>query len=419
MSRLRDVARPSVPPRALASGRVNPRRRVQHMAPFLWSGAGKAISALVCDQRQYLDVSVVTSPASGELRNWPEYERSVRRARIPHHHIDLFHRDPATFWGAVDAVASRLSARRPDVIHAHAGVSTAVALLARERLGEFVPVVSHVYSWGIGRPAWMNAMDLWAHRQADVVVCSARSYERLLLDAGVARARLRFVPWGVTVTTDVGAAKGRRAEARSIAHLAPASRGERAHGAFVLGTVGRIEPRKNQLGLVEAFARLATTVPGARLELVGPAADAAYAATLTERVQCLGLGSRITVHGHVDDVARVVRGWSLYVSLSSDEGQGLAVLEAMAMGVPVAALIVPGVEDYLRDGETGFALASAAPQRVAASLTRLIATPGALGRVARNAVRMVDRRFSWAHTVSAIDAIYAEVLDGATRTRQT
>lgn len=425
MPRIRDLGSLPGRHRPPAPARRGPTRRVLHVAPFLWSGAGKAITALLSDQCGRFDVSLVTSPASGALRNWPEYDRALQRARVQHRRIDLFHRDAATFWGAVDALARHLHETRPHLLHAHAGVPTAVALLARDRLDRRIPVVSHVYSWGPGRPAWMNSMDLWAHRQADVVVCSARSYERLLLNGGVARARLRLVPWGVAVVAGEGEGKRRRAglEARAadacgLTRLADTAPGESARSTFVVGTVGRIEPRKNQLALVEAFARLATKHPGARLELVGPAADAAYAATIAERVRLLGIGSRVTVHGHVDDVARVVGGWSLYVSLSSDEGQGLAVLEAMAMGLPVAAASVPGVEDYLRDGLTGFVLPGGSAARVATNLARLMRDSGGLARVARNGARMVQRRFRWAHTVDAIDAIYAEVMASSPEPRE-
>ena len=97
--------------------------------------------------------------------------------------------------------------------------------------------------------------------------------------------------------------------------------------------MGRIEPRKQQLQLVEALARVRQTHPNARLELVGPIADAAYAERVRHAIARHRLADAVTLTGRIRDVAARVRKWDLFVSLSSDEGQGLAVQEAMALGV--------------------------------------------------------------------------------------
>jgi len=88
-----------------------------------------------------------------------------------------------------------------------------------------------------------------------------------------------------------------------------------------------------------------------------------------------------------------MRRWAAYVSLSSDEGQGLAVLEAMAAGVPVVALAVAGIEDYLTHERTG------------------LAARATLMHVDR-ARAMVQRRYAWARTVAQIDEIYRRLSSG-------
>jgi glycosyltransferase involved in cell wall biosynthesis len=366
---------------------VPARLRVLHAAPYLWSGAGRVISDLLVAQHQRHTVALVTSPRSGELRNWPAYERRIAAGRIRHDRIDLFHRDAATFWPAVAAMQRTIVSFRPDVIHTHAGTPTAVAALARESSGTTMPIVSHFYSWGLGRPEWMNAMDLSAFAAADIAVCSAKAYREILLHGGITKRRLRMISWGLPD----------EAFARVNALHAP---------THVIGTLGRIERRKGQLDLVRAFARLRRRCPALRLEIVGPVAEEHYAEAIRETIEASHLADSVTLTGHVADPHRYVRRWSVYVSLSSDEGQGLAVLEAMAAGVPVVALAVAGVEDYLTHEQTGLAARTRRPAYVAGLVQRLLDEPRLAQRLSRRARTMVEARFSWARTVEQIDDIY-------------
>ncbi len=361
---------------------------ILHVAPFLWSGAGRVISALCAAQVRHRPVVLVTTARHDGLSDWPSYRRQLARAGVRHVDIDTFQRDAATYWTSAARLAALIDELRPGVIHAHAGTPTGLAALARDIAGSRVRLVGQMYSWGPDRPAWMNTQDLWAFRQADVVVSSAHAYSRLLRAGGVTARRLSYLPWGLDLAT-----------------LPCRTTTDQPTGAPVLGCVGRIEPRKNQVALVEAFARLRPSVPEARLELVGPVADAAYARQLTDTIARLQLGHAVHVAGQVRDVSRLVRRWSLFVSLSADEGQGLAVLEAMALGVPVAARAVAGIEDFLLDGRTGWTVPCRGTAATAAVLGAAL-TDRRRARIVQRARAMVEARYDWTKMVGAFDGLY-------------
>jgi len=362
---------------------------VLHAAPYLWSGAGSVITRLIESQQGRHAVGVITSPGRRELRNWPAYDRRIARSGAWRRRIDLFHRDDATFWTAVSAMRQAIEEFEPDVLHTHAGTPTGVAILARSASSRpEVPIVAHFYSWGLGRPQWMNDMDLWAFGRADAAICSARAYREILRTGGVRASRLRLIPWGLSQGTRPRTTLRREQ---------------------VIGTLGRIERRKGQLDLVRAFARVRLTQPDARLEIVGPIAETAYADQIRAAIAQLGLRRAVTLTGHVDDPARVVRRWSAYVSLSCDEGQGLAVLEAMSLGVPVVALRAPGIEDFLVDGHTGLCANRKTPNEISTLVSRLLDDHDLSSRVASKAAAMVRRRYSWQRTVQQIDALYRQV----------
>jgi glycosyltransferase involved in cell wall biosynthesis len=239
----------------------------------------------------------------------------------------------------------------------------------------------------------MTEMDLSGHRQADVVMCSADAYEQQLLDGGVRRRRLVNLRWGLAPSTV--AATTRRASRHAASPR--------------IGLVGRIEPRKGQLELIRGFALVKRQLPDAALELVGPVADQRYAARIREEVRRRGLQRSVRMWGQVRSVPLIVSTWNLCVSLSSDEGQGLAILEAMALGVPVAARPVAGIEDYFRPGMNGVALPSARARDVADAVVSALRDPGRQAWMARRARAQVRRRFSWERTVLAIEREYERV----------
>lgn len=361
---------------------------ILHVAPFLWSGAGRVITDLCREQRRRGPVTLVTTGRHGPLADWPAYRRALTRAGVAHVTLDTFHRDAASVWTSAGRLATLVATLGPRAIHGHAGMPTGIAALARDIAGVRVPLVGQMYSWGPDRPAWMDTQDLWAFRQADTIVSSAHAYSRLLEAGGVPRRRIVYLPWGL----QLGTLPFRQADAPRA-------------GPPVVGFVGRLEPRKGQLDLVEAFADLRRRVPGARLELVGPPADEAYAHAIATTIRRRRLDDAVTVTGRVPDPARRVRHWSLFVSLSDDEGQGLAVLEAMALGVPVLARPVAGIEDFLVDGRTGWAVPGGTARTVARAMQHALTAPDRAA-VIRRARAMVERRYDWAGMVGAFDGLY-------------
>jgi glycosyltransferase involved in cell wall biosynthesis len=368
-------------------------RRIVHVTPFLWSGAGGALVRLAEAQRASgSEVTVVTTGRSRGGSDWPAQRQRLRRAGVAHVRLDFFAREPNVFWPSVDALNRLLARKRPDIAHAHAGVPACALAVCRDRGPWRGAVVAHLNSWGVGRPGWMDTMDAWGLARLDRVICIARAYQVRLAQLGVARARLRYVPWGVDLLE-------RMPEPRAASEARP-----------IVGFVGRIEPRKNQLAVIEAFARVRRTWPDLALELVGPVADHAYADTVRQAITDAGLDDAVRLTGAVPDVAPFVRRWCAFVSASVDEGQGLAVLEAMALGVPVVAAKTRGIEDYL-DMATGVVVARSTPVALARGLGQVLARPGQTLARLKRARRLVVRRYRWPVALDALAGVYAGVLE--------
>ncbi len=125
-------------------------------------------------------------------------------------------------------------------------------------------------------------------------------------------------------------------------------------GTFVIGTVGRLWPVKDQANLIRAFAhlnrRLARGREILRLVLIGDGPERSSVQRLAEE---LGVADQMWITGWREDVPALLRGLDLMVNPSKAEGTPLTILEAMAVGLPVVATRVGGVADLVDEGVTG------------------------------------------------------------------
>ncbi|HKW94729.1 MAG TPA: glycosyltransferase, partial [Methylomirabilota bacterium] len=139
--------------------------------------------------------------------------------------------------------------------------------------------------------------------------------------------------------------------------------------ALVLATVARFDPIKALDVLLRALPLIAARLPTAQLLVVG---DGPERDRLHALARGLGLGGRAVFTGAVPDAVRLVALADLYVTASRREGMPLAVLEAMACGLPVLATRVPGHTDVVQDGVTGALVPADDPAALAEAAVRLL-----------------------------------------------
>ncbi len=177
---------------------------------------------------------------------------------------------------------------------------------------------------------------------------------------------------------------------------------------FQIGFVGRLEEVKNPLGLVKAVEILRDRGLETVLTIVG---DGSQRAILEAEVRKLRLSDGVVFAGFdprpFDRLAEV----DLYVQPSISEGFGLALVEAMSMGIPVLATAVGGTPEIIRDGYNGWLLAGTTPEDIADGIERLSTVEdGMLEIVGKRARESVVERFSPAAYFAACDAFYERLL---------
>lgn len=177
-------------------------------------------------------------------------------------------------------------------------------------------------------------------------------------------------------------------------------------GPYVL-FIGRLQPRKNLVRLIEAFAHLAPDRPDLSLVLAGPAGW--LAEPIRARVRELSLETRVLFPGYIAeaDKAALLSGAQVFAYPSLYEGFGFPVLEAQACGVPLLASNTSSLPEVVGDG--GLLVDPLDEAAIVAGLARLL-DDVMLRRtlVALGSANL--RRFSWEATAQTVLAVIKNLL---------
>jgi glycosyltransferase involved in cell wall biosynthesis len=158
--------------------------------------------------------------------------------------------------------------------------------------------------------------------------------------------------------------------------------------------IGRADdPRKNIGLLLTAFETIRTEMPAIRLVLVG-------------RPPLGRLPPGVTATGEIDDVADALRGSTIMVLPSLQEGFGIVVAEALACGVPVVTTPCGGPEELIRASGGGVVLSGFTADELSAELVKLLRDPDALGRMRVGGRHYVER----VHSPDAFRTLLDEAL---------
>jgi len=135
---------------------------------------------------------------------------------------------------------------------------------------------------------------------------------------------------------------------------------------FVIGTVGRIQPVKDQFTLLKAFAELVQSNARLRLAVIG---DGPLLGDLRRFAETLGIAKLTWLPGAIGNIPDALRSFDIFVLPSLSEGISNTILEAMASGVPVVATAAGGNLELIEDGYCGRLF----PPGDVATLVRLLA----------------------------------------------
>jgi glycosyltransferase involved in cell wall biosynthesis len=183
---------------------------------------------------------------------------------------------------------------------------------------------------------------------------------------------------------------------------------------ILVGTVGHLAPIKGHDVFVRAAALISARRPEVQFVVIGedksPQMD--HRRSLESLVAELGLSRIVTMPGWRDDMPAALSSLTMFVSAARSEPFGLAIVEAMAAGLPIIAAASEGAMEIIEDGFSGKLVPLDDPEAMAQAINDLLDDPLERSRLSRNAMLAARERYSLARMASDTERVYREVLLG-------
>ncbi|OGT33676.1 MAG: hypothetical protein A2W28_03110 [Gammaproteobacteria bacterium RBG_16_51_14] len=174
-------------------------------------------------------------------------------------------------------------------------------------------------------------------------------------------------------------------------------------------TIGSLIPRKGMDVILKALNAYTGQIP-LTLTIVGEGVEEI---ALRRLAQENDLAERVHFIGAVkpDHIPRLLQQHDVLILASYSEGRPNVILEAMAAEMPVIGSDIPGVDELVRDGETGFLFKAGDTSELAASIDSLLQTQASLRRMGRNARQdILQRGLVWQTTADKYSTLYRTVM---------
>jgi glycosyltransferase involved in cell wall biosynthesis len=300
---------------------------------------------------------------------------------------------------------------RPAIVVTHMAKAGALGRLAAVAAG--VPIRVHVFHGHVLQGYFDPTRNL-AFRLAETFlglfttrfVAVSPEIAAAVSALGIGRDRFDVIPYGLDLgPLDAGSRGSLRAEL-----CIP-------EGAPTVGIVGRLVPIKDHRMFLAAAAAVGREIGDAHFLVVG---DGELRAELEALAAGMEISPRVHFTGWRSDLSDIYAGLDVAVCCSRNEGAPMAIIEACAAGLPVAATRVGGIPDIISNGLNGYLVESGDWSALAAAVRSILSSPErgrAMGARGRD---LVLQRFGTERLVLDLRQLYARLLrEHAPSTRAT
>jgi glycosyltransferase involved in cell wall biosynthesis len=297
-------------------------------------------------------------------------------------------------WKAIVRLSRLWRADKPDLVHTHLYHAGIIGRIVAKVMG--IPtVVVHQHGAERARSIIRSGLDRMTSSLVSQYVATCRAVADLLQQReGISGTKIQVIYNGIECLDPISPNLDKPHQ-------------ELLSSLITIINIGRLSPEKGHNTLLEAVALLHTSHTQTRLVLVGEGESQAF---LTERIKELNLNRFVHMLGSRRDIAELLANADIFALPSDWEGVSMALLEAMAAGVPVVATAVGGTPEVVVDGINGLLVPPRDPEALAGALSRLLLDPGLRQHIGQAGRQSVFERFNIQHTVQQTRALYESLI---------
>lgn len=279
-----------------------------------------------------------------------------------------------------------------EIIHSHSRTTQVVGCLLARICG-----VAHVSTChGFFKKRFSRRLfPCWGRK---VIAISRQVKEHLMEDFNVKEDDIRVVHNGI----DTARFTTQNVNRRQLREKFRFSEGP------VIGIVARLSDVKGHIYLIEAMKHVLDKVPAAQLAIVG---EGRMKEELCDRVRQLKLEKNILFIPSVADTKDMLSAMDLFVMPSLKEGLGLALMEAMAAGLPVIGSDVGGIKSLIQHQVTGLLVKPSDVEGLSSAIVEILQDSKKAAELGGNAKKFINENFSQEEMVLQTERMYLECVN--------
>lgn len=291
--------------------------------------------------------------------------------------------------GAIRKIKSQIKKIKPDIIHVHGTRAGSLGRLAA--IGFKVPVIytEHLWTKNYKLPSRLahriQLIGLWFLDMFTTLnIAVSQAVKDFMVDNQISRDEKVIVIFNAISPSKKQA---KIFEGKEV----------------VIGSVGTLNLQKGMQYLIAAMPQVLKEFPKVRLEIVG---EGPFRKNLEKQIKKMKLGGAIHLTGFIKDIEEKLADFDLYVQPSLSESFGLAIIQAMSLGLPVIATNAGGIPEIVTTGKTGILVEPAKPKALADAILKLLRDPKKAKELAKLAAQDVKIKFNLEDMVKETEKVY-------------
>lgn len=322
-------------------------------------------------------------PLAGEIRT---LRKSIDLEIVPiRSKLDL---------AAISEIRKNIKHLKPDLIHAHGTRGGSVGRLAA--IGLKVPVIytEHLWTKNYHLTSWvanqMQMIGLWfLDMFTNLNIAVSQAVKDFMVESQISR------PSKITVVYNAIETPKKKAKIFEKKEI-------------ILGTVGTLNYQKGIQYLIEAMPRIMREFPQAKLMIVG---EGVYKDHLKKLVKKMKLNQVISFTGFINDIEDEMVKFDIYVQPSLSESFGLAIVQAMSLGIPIVATNTGGIPEVVTTGKSGILVEVGKSQALAEAILELLRDKSKAKEMGKLAAEEAKIKFNMKEMVKETEGIYDEIVE--------
>ncbi|MDD4607462.1 MAG: glycosyltransferase [Patescibacteria group bacterium] len=334
-----------------------------------------------------LDLVKNLDPAQFEIQVWAvvgggELEIEFKKLNI---NVQVFNKKTKLGLGVLWQMYRKLKIFQPNIVHTHLFAGDMWGKVA-SRLAGIKNIISTEHNIDIDEGQIKKKIKRWTYKFTSCVVAVSQAVKNYTIQTyQVKTEKIQVIYNGIDLNKFTFCP-------REINQRQP-----------IIGTIARLEPQKGQEFLIQAFQQVLKKYPQANLWIIG---YGSLEGKLKKQVADLNLDPAVKFWGGRMDIIEKLKQLDIFVLASEWEGLGIALIEAMASGLPVIGTRVGGIPELIQDGETGLLVKSQSVEELSQAIIKLLDQPELSFKLGQQASQVVKQNFDIQKMVKAYKKIY-------------